>query len=65
MSTIENREVMERDAEMIFKQITSSGGIDNYNDAQRLVVQLYVTDLTVSRSGISHALKLLEKHYNG
>ena len=58
----ETYEQQMRDSDMIFKQITSAN-YDNFDDAKRVVVMLYIPDLTVSRSGISHALKRLEKYY--
>ncbi len=60
---IENREQMMRDSDMIFTQI-STGAFDNIEEARRLIVMLYIPDLTISRSGISHALKRLEKFYD-
>ena len=51
------------DAEMIFTQITS-GDFESWSDVNRAVVMLYVPDMTVSRAGISLALKRLEQHYS-
>ena len=31
--------------------------------SQQAIVTIYVPDMTISRAGISHALKRLEKHY--
>ncbi len=50
------------DAEMIFKQITN-GNFDDFDMAQQAVVTLYVPDMSISRAGISLALKRLEQHY--
>jgi hypothetical protein len=50
------------DSDMIFAQI-SSGDFNNYADAERLVCVLYVPDMTITRAGISDALKRLERHY--
>ncbi len=50
------------DADMIFTQI-SSGDFDDFAMAQRAVVMIYVPDMTVSRAGISLALKRLEYFY--
>lgn len=51
-----------RDSDMIFTAI-STGAFDNYAQAEKAVVMFYVMDMTVSRSGISHALGRLKKHY--
>lgn len=50
------------DSDIIFTAI-SSGDFDDFKMAERAVVMFYVTDMTFSRAGISHALKRLEKHY--
>ena len=52
-----------KDSDMIFTQITTSQ-IDTMADATRLIVRMYVPDMSISRAGISHALKRLEKHYH-
>lgn len=51
-----------KDGDMIFTQITS-GDFDTWNDVNRAIVMLYVPDMTISRAGISYALKRLEQHY--
>jgi len=53
-----------RDSNMIFTAITTSA-IKNYEEAERVVCIGYIMDMSVSRSGISHALKRLEKFYEG
>ena len=53
-----------RDSEMIFKAI-STGNFDNFKQAQQVVAMFYITDMSISRSGISHALKRLERFYEG
>jgi hypothetical protein len=58
----ETIEQQTKDSDMIYKQITS-GCFDNFSQALHAVVMLYVTDMSISRSGISHALKRLEKYY--
>ncbi|REK56655.1 MAG: hypothetical protein DWQ49_09805 [Bacteroidetes bacterium] len=58
----ETYEQQMKDSDMIFTQITS-GDFDNWNDVNRAVVMLYVPDMTISRAGISHALKRLEQYY--
>ena len=50
------------DSDMIFTQV-SSGDFDDYKMAESLVCMLYVPDMTISRAGISDALKRLERHY--
>ena len=59
----ENVNQQMKDSDMIFTQISTSA-IDNFADAQRLIVTTYVPDMTISRAGISHVLKRLENHYN-
>jgi hypothetical protein len=51
-----------KDAEIIFTAI-STGSFENFKEAETAVVMLYVTDMSFSRAGISHALKRLEKYY--
>jgi len=51
-----------KDSDMIFTQI-SSGDFESYGEAERLIVVLYVPDMSISRAGISHAMKRLERHY--
>ena len=51
-----------RDSDTIFTAISTSGALD-YKDAERMVVAGYVTDMSFSRAGISHALKRLEKFW--
>lgn len=50
------------DSDVIFTQV-SAAGFDNFAEANRVVVTIYVPDMSVSRAGISHALKRLEKYY--
>ena len=58
----ETYEQQMKDSDMIFTQITSAN-YDNFDDANRVIVMLYIPDMTISRSGISHALKRIEKHF--
>ncbi len=51
-----------KDSDMIFNQITG-GSYREWSEVERTVVMLYSPDMTISRSGISHALKRLERHY--
>ena len=51
-----------KDSDMIYFQILG-GDFPTYDEAQSAIVQLYVPDMTISRAGISHALKRLEKFY--
>jgi len=60
--TIETLDNQTKDSEMIFMQVTS-GSFENYEQAEQLVVMLYVPDMTISRAGISHALGRLKRHY--
>ena len=47
---------------MVFTAV-STGDFDDYKMAEQAVVMLYVPDMSVSRAGISHALKRLERFY--
>ena len=58
----ETTEQMMKDSDMIFTQMTTS--IFNYEEVKRFLVSVYVTDLTISRAGISHAMKRLEEYYS-
>ncbi len=51
-----------KDSDRIFTAV-STGDFDNYKQAEQVVVELYILDLSISRSGISHALKRLERFY--
>lgn len=58
----ETLEQQTRDSDMIFRQITT-GKFENMQEVNQAVVMLYVMDPSISRSGISHALKRLESYY--
>lgn len=60
--TRETLENQMKDSEMIVNQITS-GNFQTYEEAEQLIVMLYVPDMTISRAGISHAMGQLKKHY--
>lgn len=60
---MEPLEQQTRDSDTIFTAI-STGDFDSFKMAERAVVMLYVTDMSISRAGISHALKRLEKFYS-
>jgi hypothetical protein len=51
-----------KDSDMIFKQITT-GDFDNFEQVKKLICMLYIPDMSISRSGISNALKRLEEYY--
>jgi len=51
-----------RDSDIIFTAISTSGA-KNFEEANRMITMAYIMDLSVSRSGISHALGRLEKYY--
>ena len=53
----------QRDSDMIFTQITTAD-FDDFAMANHAVCTIYVPDMTISRAGISHALKRLEQHYS-
>jgi len=58
----ETYEQQMHDSDMIFTAV-STGAFDTYQQAEQAVVSIYVPDMSVSRAGISHALKRLENHY--
>jgi len=62
MKAPETIEQQTLDSEMIFQQITS-GDFTSYSEAEQAVMKIYVIDVTISRAGISHALKRLEKYF--
>jgi len=61
MIDLPKEEKMLLDSEMIFAAVSTAAG--NLEEAKRMLTVFYVPDLSFSRSGISHALKRLEKHY--
>ena len=63
MTPSETYEQQMKDSDMIYTQVMSAN-YDTFDEVNRLVVMLYVPDMTVSRAGISHALKRLEKEFN-
>jgi hypothetical protein len=58
----ETLEQQQADSEMIFKAITT-GSFRNIEEATDAVIQLYIPDPDISRSGISCAFQRLAKHY--
>lgn len=58
----ESHEQNMKDSKTVFTAI-STGDFDDYDMAQQAVVAFYVTDLSFSRGGISHALKRLKLFY--
>jgi len=53
-----------KDSDMIYNQIRSAG-YESWEEAQRAIVNIYVPERTISRAGISHAIKRLEEYYKG
>lgn len=53
----------QQDSDMIFDQITSMGGFNSMDEIRATIALFYVPDMAISRAGISHALKRLEKHF--
>ena len=51
-----------KDSDMIFNQV-SSAAYESIDEAKRAIVMLYVPDMSISRSGISHALKRIEAEF--
>ena len=60
--TKETVEQQTKDSDMIFTAITT-GDFKSFDEANQAVVMMYIPDRSFSRSGISHALKRLEKHH--
>lgn len=58
----ETYEQQMKDSDTVFN-IISIGDFDDYQQAERAVMALFFVDMSFSRSGISHALKRLEKFY--
>lgn len=55
-------EQQQYDSDTIFMQITT-GDFSSFEEAQTVIAHFYVPDGSVSRAGISHALKRLERHF--
>ncbi len=55
-------EQQQRDSDMIFTMIISSG-ISTLEEAKEAIVLLFLPDPEISRSGISHAIQRLAKHF--
>ena len=51
-----------KDADAIFTAISTSDARD-FKEAEKMVINFYYLDPAISRAGISHALKRLEKFY--
>mgnify|MGYP001014907161 CR=1 FL=1 len=62
MKIDDDTEMWLKDSGMIFTQISTSG-IDNFEDATRLICNVYVWDMSITRAGICHALGRLERFY--
>lgn len=60
--SIETFENQEKDSNMIITQVMNAE-FDTIDEVKQLITQVYVPDMTISRAGISHALKLLEAHF--
>ena len=61
--SIETFEKQEQDAEMIWNQIISCE-FDTFEEVQSAVTDIYITDLSISRTGISRALEMLKEHFD-
>ncbi len=59
----ETYEQQMKDSNMIFKQITTAS-YTSFREAEIAIVKFYVPDMTISRSGISHALKRVAMFFN-
>ena len=58
----ETLEQQMKDSDTVFTAI-STGDFDDFKMAEKAVVMIYVTDMSISRVGISHAMKRLKQHY--
>lgn len=58
----ETIEQQQKDSDTIFTAI-STGDFDDFKQAESAVAMFYAMDMSFSRSGISHALKRLERFY--
>jgi len=58
----ETYEQQMKDSDMIFKQLTSGGDL-SHDECKRMLVMLYVPDMTISRAGISHAMKRIDEYF--
>ena len=56
-------EQQQYDSDMIFDLITSMDGFTSMDEARTTIALFYIPDMSISRAGISHALKRLEKHF--
>jgi len=56
-------EQQQHDSDTIFTQITEMGGFASMDEVRATVALFYVPDMSISRAGISHALKRLESHF--
>lgn len=59
----ETYDMQMKDSDTVFTAI-STGDFDDFKMAESAVVLIYVPDMTISRAGISHALKRLERFYS-
>ena len=59
---VESYEQQMKDSDMIFTRITS-GSFNNFEEARRALNAFYIYDMSISRSGICHALKRIERFY--
>lgn len=59
MNTTEQQQY---DSDTIFTQITT-GDFSSFEEARQVIAHFYVPDGSISRAGISHALKRLERHF--
>lgn len=55
-------EQQQYDSDTIFAQI-ATGDFNSIEEARQVIALFYVPDGSISRAGISHALKRLEKHF--
>lgn len=51
----------QKDSDCIFKQITNSDLTKD--EATLYITQMFIPDMSISRAGISHATKRLDKYY--
>jgi hypothetical protein len=51
-----------KDSDRIYREVIRCG-FDTNAEAQQMIVLTYIPDMSISRSGISHASKRVEKFY--
>ena len=56
-------EQQQKDSDTIFNHVTSCR-LESMEEANRAIMLFYVPDMSVSRAGICHALKRIQKYFD-